>query len=76
MKNNNGFTLVELLIAITVIVLIALYAFSTTNNGNSVSIGITGITETRCINGYKFTVGNKGIATQIIDENGKGIKCK
>ena len=44
-------------------------------NGN-VSVGINGITESRCIEGYKFVVGDGGQARQILDEFGKGVRCE
>jgi hypothetical protein len=33
------------------------------------------MTESRCIEGYKFIVGQEGQARQILDEFGKGVRC-
>jgi len=43
--------------------------------GNNVSFGVNGMTESRCIDGYKFIVGQDGGARQIMDELGRGAKC-
>jgi hypothetical protein len=40
-----------------------------------VSFGINGITEVRCIEGYKFVISQDGVTKQILDEFGKGAKC-
>jgi hypothetical protein len=37
--------------------------------------GPNGLTETRCINGFSFIVGQQGHVTQMVDEQGRGIKC-
>jgi len=42
---------------------------------NNVSFGVNGMTESRCIDGYKFIVGQDGGARQIMDELGRGAKC-
>jgi hypothetical protein len=34
------------------------------------------MTESRCIEGYKFIVGQEGQARQILDELGKGVRCE
>ena len=45
-------------------------------NGNSnVSFGINGMTEARCIEGYKFIINQDGHTKQILDEFGKGVRC-
>jgi len=43
---------------------------------NNISIGFNGVTETRCINGVQFVVGQDGRPVQIIDADGKGVACK
>ncbi len=76
---QRGFTLIELmtvivigLIALTVIV----NAVGFANGNGSVSFGVNGMTESRCIEGYKFIVGQEGQARQILDEFGKGVRCE
>jgi hypothetical protein len=34
------------------------------------------MTESRCIEGYKFVIDQKGNSRQILDEFGKGVKCE
>lgn len=46
-------------------------------SGNSnISIGINGMMETRCVEGYKFIVDQNGNTRQILDEFGKGARCE
>ncbi len=76
---QRGFTLIELMVVI-VIGLIALTMIANVagfaSGGNSVSFGINGATESRCIEGYKFIVDQNGSARQILDEFGKGARCE
>jgi len=77
---QNGFTLIELMIIIAIcgiLTAIALPVLLGSNQGNNnISIGINGMTESRCIEGYKFIIGQEGQARQILDELGKGVKCE
>ncbi len=77
---QNGFTLIELMIIIAIcgiLTAIALPVLLGSKQGNSnISIGINGMTESRCIEGYKFVIGQEGHARQILDELGKGVKCE
>lgn len=77
MFKQKGFTLIELMIAIAfVLILASLFAGAVggVRDGN-VTMGINGVTESRCIEGYKFIVDQQGNARQILDEFGKGAKC-
>lgn len=79
MNSQRGFTLIELMITFVFILTIMMLAFggiSTLNGNGKVSIGINGMTESRCIEGYKFIIGQEGQARQILDELGKGVKCE
>lgn len=75
---QRGFTLIEMVI---LIVMMAIGATMILNIGgmmtgkSAISYGINGVTEMRCIDGYKFVIGEHGQARQVMDEMGKGLKC-
>lgn len=76
---QKGFTLIEMMVVIVMIGIVILTVFGAVNGskeGNSISWGINGITEVRCIDGYKFMIGDRGQARQVMDEFGKGVKCQ
>jgi prepilin-type N-terminal cleavage/methylation domain-containing protein len=73
---QRGFTLIEMMIVFVIIVTVGMIALGAISGGNSnISMGINGMTESRCIEGYKFIVSQDGGARQILDEFGKGAKC-
>ena len=75
---QRGFTLIELMIVIVMIMIvgsIVLGAAGAVSGNNNVSWGINGMTESRCIEGYKFVIGEQGQPRQILDEFGKGVRC-
>jgi type II secretory pathway pseudopilin PulG len=73
---KNGYTIIELMILIVIasIVVIIVASFVSTNK-NSSTFGINGVTETRCIDGYKFVIGSDHQPRQIMDSFGKGVPC-
>lgn len=76
---QRGFTLLELMIAIVFLlcfVMLIVGAGVGANGSGNISWGINGMTESRCIEGYKFVVGEHGQARQILDEFGKGVRCQ
>ena len=79
MSKRQGFTIIEFLILLAFIGIVAMVVISaiagTTAQGNSLSFGFNGVTETRCIDGFKFVVGADGNARQVLDEFGKGARC-
>lgn len=78
MFKQKGFTLIELMIVIVFIAsfgLIIAGGFSSMSGTSNISIGVNGMTESRCIEGYKFIVSQDGNARQILDEFGKGSRC-
>ncbi len=75
---QRGFTLIELMIVIVILMTVGMVALGVVNGttpGNSLSFGVNGMTEMRCIDGYKFVIGEHGQARQVMDEFGKGVKC-
>ena len=77
---QRGVTLIEVMVGIVfaaVIVLIALPVImgGPVSSGN-ISVGFNGMTESRCIENYKFIISQDGNARQILDEFGKGVRCE
>lgn len=76
---QRGFTLIELMIAIVIVGIVGITVANIVMGaavGSSVSWGINGMTEMRCIDGYKFVIGEHSNPRQVIDEFGKGAKCE
>ena len=79
MFKQRGFTLIEMMVVFVIglIVLSVIANAAGFASGNSnVSWGLNGMTESRCIEGYKFIVSQDGSARQILDEFGKGARCE
>ena len=79
-KKMKGFTLIEVIVVCVIIALISAIAIPIVMSGKmpttgKVSYGINGMTETRCIEGFKFIVGSSGSTQQLLDQNGKGVPC-
>jgi len=79
MKTNRGFTLIELMITIVIVMIVCTIGFNfytaSQNGFSNVSMGINGMTESRCIDGYKFIIGQDGNSRQIMDSVGHGVQC-
>ena len=76
---QRGFTLIELLVIIviaTVVIMMMATGFAGLSGSSNISIGINGVTESRCIEGYKFVINQNGNMKQILDEFGKGVRCQ
>jgi hypothetical protein len=76
---HRGFTLVELLIGVVFALIVGtllLNGASALSGGSTLSFGLNGVTEMRCINGLMFTIDQQGHARQVLDEFGKGARCK
>lgn len=74
---QRGFTLIELMVVIVIgliLITIAMGAIGSKESGSNFSIGLNGMIESRCIEGYKFIVTQEG-SRQILDEFGKGVRC-
>jgi hypothetical protein len=75
---QKGFTIIEMMIVAVIIGILFLVVLGSVNGakqGNEISFGANGLTEVRCIGGYKFVIGADGQARQVLDEFGKGAKC-
>lgn len=83
MKKVKGFTLIEVMIVIAIIgilaaILIPVLAGDTkhTPTKSTVSYGVGGVVETRCIDGYRFIIGGQDSSVrQVMDAFGRGVKC-
>ena len=76
---QHGFTLVEVMITVVFVITLGMIvagAVNGANSNNTVSWGVNGVTEMRCIDGYKFIIGQEGHTRQVMDEFGKGVKCQ
>lgn len=76
---QRGFTLIKMMVAIVFFLCIGMFvitAVNAFNNAGTISWGVNGMTEMRCIDGYKFVIGEHGQARQVMDEFGKGVKCQ
>ena len=79
---QRGFTLIEMMIVAGIIIILGTFvmgfvgAGTTAMGSNTISWGINGMTESRCIEGYKFVIGEHGHPRQILDEFGKGVRCE
>jgi hypothetical protein len=45
-------------------------------NAPKYSYGVNGLTEQRCVNGFWFMFGHSGTPTQLLDSNGKPMRCE
>jgi prepilin-type N-terminal cleavage/methylation domain-containing protein len=73
---HAGYTLIEMLITVAIGLILLVVGISALKGNSNVSWGINGVTESRCISGYQFVIGEGGQARQVLDEFGKGVRCK
>lgn len=70
---TRGFTLMIVVAIVCIIAVVFIPAV--TGTSSNVSWGVNGVTESRCIEGYKFVLDRNGGTRQILDEFGKGVRC-
>ena len=71
--------MIRLWLVFVIIMCVLMMAFggiSALHGNSTISIGVNGMTESRCIEGYKFVIGEQGQPRQILDEFGKGVRCE
>lgn len=79
MKQPLFFTVVQYFIFAVIGIMFVAVVYNVVNanqNGSNITYGVNGLTESRCIEGYKFVLGQDGRPRQILDEFGKGVKCQ
>lgn len=72
---QTGFTLINLMVGIVFVMAIVFMLMGGFGNSN-ISIGMNGLLESRCIDGYRVIVDQEGRPRQLLDELGKGVKCE
>ena len=74
---QRGFTLIEVIIVFIIIAIVGMVGFGAVRGSNSnITYGAMGMTESRCIENYKFIMDQRGNSRQILDEFGKGVRCE
>ena len=74
---QRGFTLIEVMVVLVIIAIGGMLGLGAINGSNSnITYGAMGMTESRCIEGYKFIMDQRGNSRQILDEFGKGVRCE
>ena len=74
--NKNGFTIIEMMICAAILGIFIMILIPVLGGGyQNYTVGINGIVEMRCINGYQFTIDQTGNARQVLDSFGKGLAC-
>ena len=78
MFKQHRFTLIEIIVVAGILGIVALMiagGAGVASGDSKVSWGVNGMTEVRCIDGYKFVVGEQGNARQVMDDSGRGVRC-
>ncbi|UTS52068.1 hypothetical protein [Synechococcus phage BUCT-ZZ01] len=77
MRKEKGFTLIEAMIVFTTvaIVFVSVIGIFAAWKNDGVTVGINGVTDSRCVHGYVVMQNQNGSTTQLLDEFGKGVPC-
>ena len=73
--SKKGFTLIEFMIVAVILGILAAIIMGVVSNGSNLSFGVTGIVETRCIDGKKYMTKDLVVA-QIVDAQGRAVECQ
>lgn len=74
---QQGFTFIELMIVIAIIAILAVVGHAMySGNMQSLSWGVNGVAEERCIAGHVHVVGKDGNVRQVFGARGTGIPCE
>ena len=77
-KQRGYFTMIEIMICVAIVAILGIAGFGWYNSlkgSGNITYGYNGATESRCIDGYKFIVGQRGFVQQVIGANGGGVQC-
>lgn len=74
MKNENGLTLIELMILIAILGIVLSLAQAGFDAYKSNVPSVTLTSQTTCVNGYLFASTSSGSPIQVMD-NGTAVKC-
>lgn len=76
---QRGMTLIEIMVLCVIaaiVIMVDIPVIVGGANTNNITYGAMGMTESRCIEGYKFIIDQRGNSRQILDEFGKGVRCE
>jgi prepilin-type N-terminal cleavage/methylation domain-containing protein len=74
---QRGVTLIEVLFGIVMLSIVVVVGVQFLLGSKSdYSYGINGAIETRCVEGFKFVIGQRGQPTQLLDHRGNGVSCE
>lgn len=78
MRNNEGFSLIEVMIVIAIIAILAAIVIPATQADEERKKSQESNYHTLCINGYQFISGryNSDKVVQVIDSEGRGVPCR
>jgi hypothetical protein len=71
----SSITFASVAIGVSIVIVVAAMVHDVSYNARSISFGISGAAEVRCIDGYKFIIGERGHVMQMLNQDGKGEPC-
>jgi type II secretory pathway pseudopilin PulG len=70
MIRNKGFALIEIIVAVEILMIITISAIGLLMGGKLDNMRV------RCTDGYKFVYTDTGDMRQLMNDQGKGVKCQ